>query len=457
MTDVTLIYPYFRSTFDRSIFRYPPLGLGYVASYLRKNGLSVKIVDCTFINERDALNKVRKIGSPVVGIYSMFTMEENSLRFARLLRKDCDFLVAGGPLPSVDPEKFLQYFDAVVIGEGEETMTELVQSLMKGTEPLTVPGIVYRRKSDTESDKIVHSPRRIPIANLDSIPFPARDLFDNEAYKDYYRKICGYTVTSIISSRGCPFSCDFCSKPVFGDSYRERSAKNIVDEAEDALSLGYERIFFQDDCFTLNKNRVSKICGEILKRKLIFSWECLSRVDSVNSESILEMKTAGCKRIFFGIESGSNATLKAMNKQITVEQARNAVEIAASTKIRTGAFFILGYPGETDETILSTIQFATSLPLDYLSFTLPYPIPGTGLYEKVKNNIKDPIFSKTNHRYRLIDHSLGFQSAFSENKLKFAIAKATMQFKAKKHMRSLYPLFGKPMGILTDEIFKALQ
>lgn len=462
MSEVTLIYPFFKQPRDRSIFRFPPLGLGYIASNLRTNGIPVTIIDCTFSNEEDAVEKLRKLKSRIIGIYSMYTMEENSLKLAKLLRNNCELLVAGGPLPSSCPEKFTQDFDAVVIGEGEQTMLELVRSLDEGKAFSKIAGMVFRKElrnviqnPEANNNSLIYTPPRQHIMNLDSIPFPTRDLFDNAAYQDYYKRGFGYTVTSIMTSRGCPFNCDFCSKPVFGDTFRAASAESVVNEIEDAISFGYERIFFQDDCFTLDRERVIKICDEIILRKLKIDWECLSRVDAIRPDTMSKMKQAGCKRIFFGIESGNDSILRIMNKRFTVNQARKAVELTASEGIKTGAFFIVGYPGETNETILNTIRFATSLTLEYLSFTLPYPIPGTGLYEKVKDCQKNPANRAKQHR--LVDHTLTFESTFSEGKLKFAIVKAMLQFNAKKHLKPIYFLVRGPLEILTDNIFKALK
>lgn len=280
MTEVVLIYPFFRPSHDRSIFRFPPLGLGYIASYLRMKGISVEIIDCTFISEKEALAKARRMNPSIVGVYSMYTMEENSLRFARSLRDNCDLLVAGGPLPSTYPERFLQDFDIVVIGEGEQTMLEIATSSDQEGNLSKISGIAYsktatnRNQDSTENNNhIVYNPPRPLIIDLDSIPPPARDLFDNESYKKYYKTTFRYATTSIMTSRGCPFRCDFCSKPVFGDSHRARSAERVVDEIEDALSYGYGRVFFQDDCFTLDEERTVKICDEILKRKLRLGWD----------------------------------------------------------------------------------------------------------------------------------------------------------------------------------------
>jgi len=461
MTDVALVYPYFDPPSNNSAFRFPPLGLGYVASYLRENGVSVGLIDCSFQREAEALQRVRELRPRIVGVYSMFTMREASLRFARSLRDGCELLVAGGPLPTIEPEPFLSDFDVVAVGEGERTILEIVRAFESGDNLRTVNGIVYREndghlvRSQDSGSEIVHTPRREPAANLDEIPFPARDLFGNEAYMRYYRLRVGYTTTSIMTSRGCPFSCDFCSRPVFGNQFRERSAGNIVDEIEEILALGYDRVFFNDDCFTLTKARVLRVCDEIERRVLRFGWECLSRVDTIDEQVAARMRRAGCRRIFFGLESGNDSILKIMNKGATVERARRAVEASASAGIKTGAFFILGYPGETDETILDTIRFATSLPLDYLSFTFPYPIPGTGLYEKVKDSLieRDP----DHPRRKLVDHRLIYRSDFSQGKLVFATLKAMGQFYTRRYLGRFSPVVGEPFRIVTDRALRMLR
>jgi len=413
----------------------------------------VEIVDCTFLSREEAVEKVRVSKPDVLGFYSMFSMKKNSLELAQLFRGECDMMVVGGPLPTLDPKDYLETFDVAVVGEGENTMVELVKCWENGGDFSQVAGIAYKSNGEVKFS----SPRGF-VEDLDALPFPSRDLFDNEGYKKYYSKKCGYTVTPLITSRGCPFSCDFCSRPVFGQSYRSRSAASIANEVESIASLGYDRAWFADDCFTLDQKRLWEVCDEMVKRQLDVGWECLSRVDTMNREVAEQMKRAGCVRVFFGIESGNDGVLALMNKQITVEQAKKAVFAAKSAGLQVGAFFIIGYPGESNGSVLDTVRFASGLPLDYMSFTLPYPIPGTELYERVKNNggVRVDDWEEPKN-WGLIRHKLLYGSSFSETKLKFAIGKAHAQFYGRKLLgNGVYGLVGSQLERLSDEAFKLL-
>lgn len=452
MTTVTLVYPYFQPSNDNSIFRFPPLGLGYIVAYLRSHGISAKLVDCTFMKQEKALKRIRDTNPTIVGIQAMFSMKEKTMEFAELLRKDCELLVVGGPLATSNPEEFIDSFDAVAIGEGEQTMLELAQAVENHSDFNCIKGIMFKEKG-----RIVVTPARDFAGDLDKIPFPSRELFDNQAYKNYYSRNFGYTTTAIITSRGCPFQCDFCSRPIFGNTFRSRTANNIVQEVEAVQKLGYQRVWFADDCFTLNRERLMRICEELIRRNIMIGWECLSRVDTVDLSVAEKMKNAGCVRVFFGIESGNNGILKIMKKQATVEQAKKAVHTFKRTGIQVGAFFILGYPGESEETILNTVNFASSLPLDYLSFTFPYPIPGTPLYDRVKNRMISKEWQEPK-KFSLIKHKLLFYSPFSEAKLRFALFKGMTQFYMRKYLGNvIFELVGEPYRQITDALYRMLK
>ncbi|MFX1318608.1 MAG: B12-binding domain-containing radical SAM protein [Promethearchaeota archaeon] len=427
MTDIVLVYPYFNEELDRSIFRYPPLGLGYLASILRIAGFSVDLVDCTFLHFDTALRRIEQLQPRILGIYSMVTINHHAIMIAQKFRSSVELMVAGGPLPSLVPEEFLDIFDIVVLGEGEETVLELVRRHFQHTSWTRTSGIAYKGNGG----RIKVKPRRRFIKPLDSIPLPARDLFPNSQYKWYWRTFHHYTASSMISTRGCPYLCDFCSNPVFGQSYRERSAKNVVEEMVLIRNLGYDRVFFTDDCFTQNPHRVAEICEILIRDKQNIEWMCLSRADHLSKTLATQMQKAGCRRIFFGIESGNQSILNIIGKRITLEQVRRAVENAQQAGIETGGFFILGYPGETNETLLDTLNFSSKLPLDYLSYSFPYPIFGTGLYSRVQNQITVPDWRK--QRGSANRHDLLFKSAFSENKLRLAMYAGLVQHRLRKN------------------------
>jgi anaerobic magnesium-protoporphyrin IX monomethyl ester cyclase len=455
MTSVLLIYPFFKPRRDRSVFRFPPLGVGYIAASLLRAGHEVHLIDCTFLDRQKALERALAAKAEVIGIYCMVTMRNDCFWFVQQLRAHCRLLVAGGPLPTCDPEPFLDYFDVVVRGEGEQTMKELLQNDASPSELGTIAGIVYRpRNAGQEKGTAVYTPEREFIQELDRLPFPARALLPNESYINYAKKKYGYSITTVMSTRGCPFSCEFCSNVVYGSSYRERSPENVVDEICDALALGYERISFADDVFTLKKDRLLKVCQEIRRRDLHFKWECLGRVDALDFPTALEMKAAGCTRIYFGIESGDDEILKLMNKKITTDQARRAVDAAHQAGLQVGAFFILGYPGDTDDTALKTLHFATSLPLDYLGLSMPYPLPGTMLFKRIRNRITrdwhpdESLFGS---------HVLIFDADFSEVKMWFGIMKGHAQFWIRRRMRRMAPPILYLFEKLTDAIFRLMK
>lgn len=446
-----LIYPYFRPYRDRSSFRFPPLGLGYLAARLRQCGHEVSILDCTFLQRRAALEKALDWAGDVVGLYSMFPFHQDSIDFARQLRGKCRLLVTGGPMPSCDPLHFARDFDVVVRGEGENALAEIIAAYETKTPLDKISGITYRPDGNGQ---FMTTPTRQLEANLDSLPLPARDLLPNSDYIVYWRRRAGNATTTVLTSRGCPFDCEFCSNAVFGNTYRERSADNVLDEVESALRLGYDRIHFADDVFTLRKSRLLAVCDGIRARKLHFAWECLCRVDLFDLEMAKAMKEAGCDRVFFGIESANETTLKTMRKRLTPAVARRAVSITGQAGLRTGAFFILCYPGDTDESVLETIRFANSLPLDYVSFTLPYPIPGTALHQRMKDRLRKSYKVRGNI---VTEHFLTYDADFSDAKMKFAILKGKAEFKLRKMLGEKGQFATRYLEKATDTVFRRMK
>jgi anaerobic magnesium-protoporphyrin IX monomethyl ester cyclase len=196
-------------------------------------------------------------------------------------------------------------------------------------------------------------------------------------------KNTGLKQTSLMVTRGCPFSCDFCSKPVWGGLFRKPPLEKVFSEIEEILTLGYTCLWIADDCFTLDSDYLAAFCREMIRRDVPVSWTCLSRVDRLTPGIVDLMKRAGCIRVYLGLESGSDETLRLMNKQVTVEQGIRAVHLFSRAGIGTAGFFMVGYPGETAESIEKTFDLVLSLPLDEAWFTIPLPLPGTPLFDRV--------------------------------------------------------------------------
>ncbi|MDW8043291.1 MAG: radical SAM protein [Nitrososphaerota archaeon] len=453
-TDLLLIFPYFFDGRSKH-WQFPPLGIGYIASYVRERGYNVKVLDCTFMSREEVERVIRKEGARVTGIYSMLSMVKQAKDLAAVASEVSELVVAGGPMPSAYPTMFLRDFDVVVQGEAEQTVGELMDATdRRGEFKLqTVKGLHLSHRRDGGRPEFT-GPRPL-VKDLDELPFPARDLYDHRAYQTYYRKNFGYLMTSMIASRGCPFSCDFCWRPDYGRVYRYRSPENVVEEMEEVrYKWGYERIWFADELFIASKKHVLKLCEEIVKEGIDVQWECLSRVDLFDAEVAKAMRRAECDKVIFGLESGDDYVLRnLMNKRITTSQSKSAVKTAKRAGMKVAAFFILGYPGETNETMLRTIKFASSLPLDYFSMQVPYPLPGTGLYERVRDRMETFEWEKPVHGW---DHRLLFKHEFSIEKLRYGIWKARIQWKLRRRLGPLYVLL-KPYELFTDIKFKRMK
>lgn len=439
MADIVLIYPYVHRE-TRKVWLFPPLGQGFIAAYLRTLGFSVRLLDCTFRGTDWAVAEAVREQPLVVGVYCMVTMREDALVVARALREQLARvpLVAGGPMPSGNPGAFLPDFDLVMRGEGELVWAELVACLGRG-KPYTHLEGVCTLNTDGSLRGVTKAPL-ISKEMLTRMPMPARDLFDHEGYLAYWERTFGYTQTPVFTARGCPYGCEYCDQPIFGATYREHTVEQVMEDIEQALSAGYTRIWFSDDIFMLNWQRSLKICDEILRRGLKFRWDCLGRVD-VQRKVFARMAEAGCDRIFFGIESGSPRVLRQMGKRFTPETVRQALHDANDVGIKAAAFFQIGYPGETTEDILSTLQFIPTLPLDYLSFTITYPLPGTKLFDRVV--AEGRISEAEQTEWKRAGHNLlTYKADHSQIKLRSAIYAGRARFLAEKHLGWL----GKAVG-----------
>lgn len=434
-----LVFPYLLSddpTQRHAQSPFPPLGLMYVGASLRNAGFNVKILDCTFMTSMtEAEEAVRNSDAHYIGIHSMITLTRNAVALAKVAKSCGKTVIYGGPDPSTAPEKYLKkgLGDYVVIGEGEKAAVELLKALDRGEMPLDIKGLAFLNGEGS----IITTPARELERNLDLILLPARDLIDNERYKEVWLRDHGYALTSVMTTRGCPYGCFFCSeKLVFGRRYTVRSAQNVVAELEEIVrGYGYDRVWFADDIFPLRKERTLQICQEIVNRGLQFTWSCLARADLVDEEALAAMKRAGCEMVFYGVESGSQRMLDEMNRMMAIEQIVAGTEAAKKVGLKIHAFMMVGFPGENYESLKQTIDFLQKLSPDEFSFTVAYPLPGTELFHMV-----EPIDEQLEWRDPS-ENRLLFKSNIPEWSLKFAVWKAKYEFYLHRRVRRGQKIF----------------
>lgn len=400
----------------------PPLGLAYIASVLENSGEDVKIIDslaenCTL---HDIKREIDSWGADIVGVTSTTPTFYDALKVAKIAKESGAVTVLGGPHVTFTAKETLSnysFVDYVVQGEGEFTMLELVRSIKKGEEPKSVLGLSYRAKSGV----IKENHPRPPLMNLDALPMPAYHLLPMSKYV-----FQGYRFATMVTSRGCPFKCVFCSSSrICGKRWRGHSAKRVVDEIEflmDRYKIKF--IEFLDNTFTFDKNRVKEICNEMASRGIDVMWTCSSRVNLFDRELAFRIKDAGCQIVYFGVESGSQRILNLMKKGITLEQSVKAIRLAKEAGINTVASFILGMPDESVEEANATIEFATRLNPDYAQFTICTPYPGTELYDYAVKN--DLLLTRDWSKYDALTPVM--KTKISIRKLRELLAKAYFKF-----------------------------
>ena len=387
MSRVALVFPYFRTKAATEIL-FPPLGAAMLAGQLRRLGVETRVFDCTFGTQEQLRGDLAAYRPDIVGVYSMVSLTRNTLAVADMVRTILpqSLLVAGGPLPTVFPGRYTTHFDAVFRGEADVSFPRFCRDYFAGqASPATLDALpldAYDGLLASDHGRLVDNPTvHHPEAELATFALPDRSDFDHAAYQEAWREKTGHAPTSIIVTLGCPYGCDFCSKPIFGSAVRRRPLDGVFVEIEQIRGLGYDSLWIADDTFTLDAWHLVEFCRRL--SPLGMTWTCLSRANDVSTETARLMKEGGCRRVYLGLESGSQKTLDLMNKQLTVEQGVRAAEVYRAAGIEVAAFFIVGYPGETVATIEETFKLALSLPLDEISFNVPVPLPGSKLFERL--------------------------------------------------------------------------
>ena len=388
--DILLTHGYFlyEDPHELAVMKpYPPLGLLYISSHLKANGIATELFDTTFSSLDKLQAHLRETRPPVVGVYANLMTRSRVLQVIAAAKAEGSHVVVGGP----DPANYLDEYlsrgaDVIAIGEGELTLQELVPHLVEyGPNNLgDIQGVVYRGEDGT----LVRNEPRTMIADLDAQPFPDRAAIDQQQYVDVWRKHHGQGSVSLITARGCPFTCTWCSHSVFGYSHRRRSPSNVVDEVEHIVATySPDLLWYADDVFTINHKWLYQYSAELERRGLRLPFETISREDRLNEEVVETLARMGCYRLWVGAESGSQQILDRMKRRTNAERMREMVHLLQKHGIEVGMFIMLGYDGEDRDDLQATVDHLKAAGPDTFLTAVAYPIKGTPYYSAVADKV----------------------------------------------------------------------
>jgi len=362
----------------------PPLGLAYIAAVLLKNGHEVKIIDANVLGLSDdaVVSQVKSLDPDMIGLTATTLSHFSATELALAFKESgigCPIVLGGPHVLGMEHESLREpCFDYAISGEGEQTMLELANAVLKHAPVEAIKGLVHRNGST-----ITYNGDRGPIPDLDQLPFPARHLLpDLNLYRPKAISYKRLPSTHLFTSRGCPYKCIFC-RTAFGRDVRFHNYQYTIAEIQHLISdFGIKEFIINDDTFILDRTRVLAFCQSIKEMNIDITWSCNIRANLVDRELLIKMKEAGCWEVAIGLESGNQQILNSLKKGITLEQGRKACQLAYEAGLYVRPSFILGSPGETHETIEQTIDFAKSLPVHYPTFSLMTPFPGTEIWER---------------------------------------------------------------------------
>ena len=399
MVDVLLTHSY-HLFYDpkqvRKMQPYPPLGTLYAAALLREQGFSVALFDTMLEDpERGFAAALARHRPRLVAVYEdnfnflskMCLSRMRQVAYGMLAAaKACGTqVVANGSDASDHVEEYLsQGFDYVLLGEAEWTLLDLVQSLLGGSglEPERIPGVTFLQAA---TGKLSPTQSRPLLRDLDHLPSPARDLIEPEAYRRAWESRHGFFSLNLVASRGCPYRCNWCARPIYGDSFHVRSAESVAEEMKELKECyGAQHLWFADDVFGLKHRWVEELADAVERHDAAVPFKVQSRINLMTPEAAAALRRAGCTEVWMGVESGSQRILDAMDKGTRVEQVPVARENLCREGIRACFFLQFGYPGETWEDIMETVRLVRSTHPDDIGVSVSYPLPGTKFYERVR-------------------------------------------------------------------------
>jgi radical SAM superfamily enzyme YgiQ (UPF0313 family) len=354
---------------------------------LRKKGLSVEVFDSTFSSRQELWDVLHQGPPSVIGVYANLMTRPNAVEILRVAKEAGWRTIVGGPEPGAHIQEYLSAgADVVVIGEGEVTLEELVPTLQSQSfENLDrIHGIAYRA---TDGSLVRTTPRE-QIKDIDTQPWPARESIDMARYVETWRQHHGMGSVSLITARGCPYHCRWCSHEVFGKTHRRRKPASVADELEWLIERYQpEMAWMADDVFTIHHGWLFQYAEELNRRGVKLPFECISRADRLNPRVIETLAAIGCSRVWIGSESGSQRILDAMERGVTVEQVQTVTALCRSAGIQTGMFLMWGYEGEELSDIEATIDHVKKTDPDIFFTTVAYPIKGTPYFSEVADRV----------------------------------------------------------------------
>lgn len=399
---------------------YVPLGILYISGYLEKYGINHEVFDSTFYKPEDLQAFIVEHKPQYIGIYVNLMTKLQVLKIIAFIKASPELkemkIILGGPEVRNHADKFLHHgADFLVLGEGEETFLELIQTLDIGDKEKIqeINGICYLNEKGT----LIKNNERNKIKDIDALPFPNRKKVDLFKYLDVWKQYHGKNAISISTMRGCPYTCKWCSRAVYGLSYRRRSAEIVVAEII-AIQKEYspDTLWFVDDVFTVSHKWMQEFAAEIKKQNVTIQYECITRADRLNEEVFQLLKDSGCFRVWIGAESGSQNIIDAMDRRVDVNQVRAMIQLAKKYQIEAGTFIMLGYPGETESDIMETIHHLKTSDPDHFTITVAYPIKGTELYQEVESDFIDQMPWETS-----TDRDIVFKRTYNEKYYAYAV------------------------------------
>jgi len=433
---IALVYPPFLNSIETTLPEFvnenegdfPPLGVMYLASYLKKHEKDCDVLVIDSVSQKlgnaEIIQKLKAFSPDIVGISCWTFSLIDSLAVANGIKKEIPNTLTclGGPHATIYPEETIAFnnVDFVITGDGEKPFGELVRQLKTKGDLSTVPNIYYKKGGQIQKGKEEYVEK-----SLDDLPFPDRESTPINDYYSIMDKV--RPITTMVTSRGCPFQCTFCFQHNTG--WRHRSVGSIISEMKHCLNLGIKNFFIFDETFTVNKKRIIDLCDEIKKQSLDITWSCRSRVDTIDDEIMDKMKQAGCTRISFGVEAANKNVLKRLNKKIEIPQVKSVFKSAKKKGITTLADFMIACPGEHKEETLETIKLAIELNPDYVQFSLLTLFPATKLYEEA---LREGVVKKDIWLEYAKDPSINFKpplwNIYSEKEAKEILIKAYRSF-----------------------------